>query len=173
MPLGGWLVEGGLSWANTWSSPATDTLALTPYRQFARPSRLQIEANLAYPLAEGVVTARPGIVPATELVFSAVAGIRYLFYPGSLKGLGFRDAALTLVAPKLSDKEVDNLEFARLPGMEIDRSRYGAMAGLMLDVYLPPGAFFSPRAMISPPVLSFGTRLGWWWELSMAVGWMF
>jgi len=31
-----------------------------------------------------VATARPGFFPATELVFSANAGLRYLFYPGSV-----------------------------------------------------------------------------------------
>jgi len=173
VPLGGFIGEAGLSWVGTWGSHSTELLALTPYRQVARPGRFQLEANLAYPLAEGVATSRPGFFPATELVFSAVAGLRYLYYPGSLNGLSLREGALALVAPLLGQAEVDNLEAARLPAMEIDRARYGALGGLSLDVYFPPGAFFTPRVMISPPLLSLGSGLGWWWELTVSAGWMF
>jgi hypothetical protein len=173
VPLGGFMVEAGLSWVGTWGSRSTELLALTPYRQVARPSRFQLDANLAYPLAEGVATSRPGFLPATELVFSAVAGLRYLYYPGSLHGLSLREGALALVAPLLGQAEVDNLEAARLPAMEIDRARYGALGGLTLDVYFPPGAFITPRVMIAPPLLSLGSGLGWWWELTFSAGWMF
>jgi len=173
VPLGVFIGEAGLSWVGTWGSLSTELLSLTPYRQVARPSRFQLEANLAYPLAEGVATSRPGFFPATELVFSAVAGLRYLYYPGSLDGLSLRDGALALVAPLLGQVEIDNLEVARLPAMEIDRARYGVLGGLSLDVYFPPGAFITPRVMISPPLLSLGSGLSWWWELTISAGWMF
>jgi len=173
VPLGDFIGEVGLSGVRTWGSLSTERLALTPYRQVARPSRFQLELNLGYPLAEGVVTPRLGFFPATEMVFSAVAGFRYSYYPGSLRGFSFGSGAQAVVSPQLSQQELDNLEGARLPAMEIDRSRYGVLPGLSLDVYFVPGTFFTARVMSAPPLLSFGSKLGWWWELTFAAGWMF
>jgi hypothetical protein len=173
VPMGDFIGEVGLSGVRTWGSLSTESLALTPYRQVARPSRIQLELNLGYPLAEGVATARLGFFPATELVLSAVAGIRYFYYPGSLDGFSFQSGAQAVFLPRLSQGELDNLEGARLPAMEIDGARYVALAGLSLDVYFVPGAFFTPRVMIAPPLFSAGSELGWWWELTFSAGWMF
>lgn len=173
MPFGDFMGEVAVTRVFTSGSDSTEKLALTPYRQLGRPSRFELDFNLGYPLAEGVATARPGFFPATELVLSANAGLRYLIYPGALDGESFLGAAGSLIAPRLSDRELENLESARPPGMQIDRGRYSLLAGFTLDIYFQPGGFLSPRVMISPPLLSGinGSGLGWWWELTFAAGW--
>lgn len=172
-PFGRLMGEVALTRAFTWETDSTRKLALTPYRQAGRPSRFELDVNLGYPLAEGVVTAMPGFFPATELVFSANAGLRYLIYPGAMKGMNLRQAATSLLAPSLSSQELAQLESSRPGGMEIDPARYGLNAGLSLDVYFGSGGFVSPRAMLAVPLLGglTGSGLGLWWELSLAVGW--
>ena len=175
MPIKGFLGDIAITRVFTQGSDSTEKLALTPYRQSGRPSRFELDLNLGYPLAEGVATARPGFFPATELVFSANAGLRYLFYPGSLAGASFGETARSLFAPKLSALEVENLESTRLPGMQLDGARYSLLTGFSLDVYFQGGGFLSPRVLIALPLLSGVTdsRLGWWWELSLGAGWAF
>lgn len=173
-PFGDLMAELGVAWVFTGGSPSTDTLALTPYRQVGRPSRLEIDLNAAYPLAEGVATARVGFFPATELVFSFDAGIRYRYYPGELSGQGFGDVAKAILAPRLSSEELDNLEGRRLPGMRIDPSRYDLLLGFSLDLYFGSGGFLSPRVMVAPSFTGASeTKLGWWWELTLGAGWAF
>lgn len=173
-PLGSLMGEVGLTRVFTWGTESSDLLALTPYRQSGRPSRLELDLNLGYPLAEGVVTSVPSFLPAAELVFSASAGVRYLFYPGALGGADFLDLAKALLAPRLTDRELGALEAARLPGMQVDPARYGLMGGLSLDIYFQPGALISPRALFAVPLFSSvnQTRLGLWWELTLGLGWM-
>ncbi len=175
MPIKGFLGDIAITRVFTQGSESTQKLALTPYRQSGRPSRFELDLNLGYPLAEGVATSRPGFFPATELVFSANAGLRYLFYPGSLAGASFGDTASSLFAPQLSELEIENLESTRLPGMQLERARYSLLTGLSLDVYFQSGGFLSPRVMIALPLLSGFTNsgLGWWWELSFGAGWAF
>lgn len=173
MPLGDFMGEVAITQVFTSGSDSTEKLALTPYRQIGRPTRFELDFNLGYPLAEGVATARPGFFPATELVFSVNAGLRYLIYPGALSGASLLEASASLVAPRLSDREFESLESTRPPGMQVDSGRYSLLAGFCLDIYFQPGGFLSPRIMISPPVLSGlnGSGLGWWWELTFAAGW--
>lgn len=170
--LGNFTLEAALSYAHTWGSDSTAKLNFTPYRQLARPSRLELDLGASYALAEGVVTPRLGVLPALEMVFNVNVGLRYLFYPGSLAGLPAGDTFATFFAPLLSDKEIANLEPQRLPGMKIERSRYSLLAGFSLDVYMPAGIFFTPRVMLGvPSVASFsGEGLGFWWELNFALG---
>ncbi|MFY0570260.1 hypothetical protein ACN28E_41450 [Archangium lansingense] len=172
-PFGSFVGEVAITRAFTWGTDSTEKLALTPYRQHGRPSRFELDINVGYPLAEGVVTALPGFFPATELVFSANAGFRYLFYPGAMGGMKFQDVATSLLAPRLSDHELAQLESSRPGGMQIDPARYGLLAGLSVDVYFGSGGFLSPRAMMAVPLLGVvtGTGLGFWWELSLALGW--
>jgi hypothetical protein len=170
-PLGGFMGELAITRVLTWGSASTDKLALTPYRQAGRPSRIELDINVGYPLAEGVTTARPGFFPATELVFSASAGLRYAYYPGALSGATFGEVAKALIAPRLSAKELENLESKLPPGMQIDKGRYNLLTGLGLDVYFQTGGFLSPRAMVALPIT--GSDLGLWWELTFSAGWMF
>lgn len=170
-PLGSFMGELAITRVLTWGSASTDKLALTPYRQAGRPSRLELDLNLGYPLAEGVATSRPGFFPATELVFSANAGLRYAYYPGALSGASFGTIAKSIIAPRLSTKELDNLQEKLPPGMQLDEARYNLLTGLGLDVYFQTGGFFSPRAMVALPIT--GTELGLWWELTFSAGWMF
>lgn len=174
-PFGKFMGELAISRAFTWGTDSTEKLALTPYRQYGRPSRFELDVNVGYPLAEGVVTALPDFFPATELVFSANAGLRYLFYPGAMSGMKFQDVATSLLAPRISDHELGQLESSRPGGMQIDPARYGLLAGISLDVYFGSGGFLSPRAMMSVPLVGVvtGTGLGFWWELSLAAGWTF
>ncbi|MDY7226581.1 hypothetical protein [Hyalangium rubrum] len=170
-PVGSFMGELAITRVLTWGSDSTDKLALTPYRQTGRPSRIELDLNVGYPLAEGVATSRPGFFPATELVFSANAGVRYAYYPGALSGATFGEVARSLVAPRLSEDERENLEGKLPPGMQIDGGRYNLLAGLGLDVYFQTGGFFTPRAMVALPIT--GSDLGLWWELTFSAGWMF
>jgi hypothetical protein len=170
-PLGGFLGELAVTRVFTSGSAATDQLTYTPYRQNARPSRVELDLNLGYPLAEGVVTPRFSFLPPMEMVFSANAGLRYLYYPGSLSNLSAGDVLKGLFAPQLSQAELDNLEGQRLGGMAIDPARYSLLLGFSGDVYFQNGVFFSPRVLLALPV--FGGGLGVWWELSLALGWAF
>lgn len=176
-PFGGMLGDLSLNWVETQGSPSTEKLALTPYRQVGRPSRLELDVNLGYPLAEGVATSRPGRFPATELVFSAQGGLRYLHYPGSIYGADVRkvgemqELGRTIFAPALTRKELRYLEDERPGGMEVDRARYNLLGGLGADVYFHNGGYVTPRALLALPVT--GGELGWWWELTLEAGWMF
>jgi len=174
-PVWGMMGEVGLTRVWTWHSFSSELLALTPYRQAGRPSRFELDVNLALPLAEGVATAWPDWFPATQLVFSANAGARYLFYPGSLKGLDLWEGARALISPQLWQQELQNLERQRLPAMQVDAGRFALLTGLSLDVYFHQGGFLSPRALIAVPLFSGfnGTGLGFWWELSLGMGWAF
>lgn len=174
-PLGVFMGELAVTRAFTWETDSTRKLALTPYRQFGRPSRFELDVNVGYALAEGVVTAWPSFFPPAEMVFSANVGVRYLFYPGALGGQKFLDVTTALASPKLTDDELEYLEQSRPGGMQIDPARYSTLAGLSVDVYLQPGAFLTPRVMMALPLLTPAndTGLGFWWELSVAAGWAF
>jgi hypothetical protein len=169
-PFGGVMGELAVSRVFTWGSDSTRKLALTPYRQLGRPSRFELDVGLAYPLAEGVATARAGFFPATELVFSATAGLRYLWYPGALSGVGFRRHLTGLLKPRLSAGELDHLEKERPPGMQVDPARYNLLSGLSLDIYFHSGGFLAPRVMAALPLT--GSDLDWWWEVSLGLGWL-
>jgi hypothetical protein len=173
MPIGGGMGELAITRAFTWGSDSTELLGLTPYRQAARPSRFELDVNFGYPVAEGVVTAWPGFFPATELVFSLDAGFRYLVYPSGFRDATFSEVMKSLLAPRLSQRELDQLEESRLAGMQIDPARYGFMAGASLDVYLQNGLFATPRVLVAVPLLAplNDGGLGWWWELSLSLGW--
>jgi hypothetical protein len=170
-PLGSFMGELAITRVLTRGSASTDKLALTPYRQTGRPSRFELDINVGYPLAEGVATARPGFFPATELVFSASAGLRYAYYPGALSGATFGEVAKALISPSLSAKELENLESKLPPGMQLDEGRYNLLTGLGLDVYFQTGGYLAPRAMFALPIT--GSDLGLWWELTFSAGWMF
>ena len=76
-------------------------------------------------------------------------------------------------SPRLNDKQVENLEYARLPGMQIDRTRYDLLVGFSMAIYFQNGVFFSPRVTLAPPVFSAaaGSTMSWWWDLSLSLGW--
>ncbi len=170
--IGNVMLEAAVTYVFVFGSEASERLSLTPYRQFGRPHRVEVDVNVGYAIAEGVVTPRVGMIPAAQLVLSANAGVRYLFYPGAFAKIPTLELFGTLFAPRISDAEVTNLEFRRLPAMQIDRARYALLTGLSLDVYFRPGLSVTPRVMMALPVFSGiqGAGLGWWWELSLALG---
>ena len=174
VPFSSLMSEVAVTWVFARGSESTERLALTPYRQVGRPARLELDVNLGFPIAEGVATAWPSFFPATELVFSLDAGFRYIYYPGALSGAGFREVAGAIFSPRLNDRELENLEEDRLPAMEVDGGRYNVLAGGSLDLYFQSGFFLSPRVMVALPIMSQFTEsgLGWWWELSLSLGWM-
>ncbi|MBK7861841.1 MAG: hypothetical protein IPJ65_25135 [Archangiaceae bacterium] len=175
VPVGSLLVELGASWVFLWGSDASNKLSLTPYRQAGRPRRLEVDLLLSYPLAEGVTTPRFSFIPPTELVFMVSAGLRARWYAHELDKMKTEQAMGALFAPRLFDQAVSNLEYARLPGMEIDRSRYDLLVGFSLVVYFQNGAFLAPRVTVSPPVFSgiAQSTMGFWFDLQMALGWSF
>lgn len=171
-PASGMILELGVMYAETWESPTSRLLMYTPYRQPARPDRLEVDLMLGVPLAEGVVTAQPKFFPATQMVLNAYGGLRYLIYPSAFRGMEVGEVLGAIVAPALSEEEIDELEDARLPGMQIDPARYGLMLGLGNDIYFEPGLFVSPRVLFAVPLLAPATQtdLFLWVDLSLAVG---
>jgi hypothetical protein len=177
--LGDLVIEGGVSWAASFATSSSDLIALTPYRQAGRPARLELEANVAYPLAEGVTTASAWFVPPAELVLNVIGGARYLLYPQLFFserppsdipfGLG---TAASIVSPVLTDEDVVILERDATPSMAIDRARLQVLLGVGTDVYFQPGIFFAPRALVAIPVLAplSSTSLGFFWEVTALVG---
>jgi hypothetical protein len=172
IPTGNLMFELGLSYTWVWDTPSSRLLALTPYRQPGRPPRLELDAVVGIPLAEGIVTAYPRFFPALQLVFNGYVGMRYLIYPGSYEGMRFREVVGALASPALTDTELDNLEERRLDAMAIDSGRYGIMAGFGNDIYFKQGMFISPRIMLAVPVLApaSGTDLLFWADISLSVG---
>jgi hypothetical protein len=177
--VGDLVVEGAVTWADSFSTTSSTLIALTPYRQAGRPARAELEVNVAWPLAEAVTTASPWFVPPAEVVVSAIGGARYLLYPQLFfaerppSGLppGF-DTAASILSPIVTDSDVLVLEQGAAPGMAIDRARVQVLTGIATDVYFRPGIFVSPRALLALPLLApvSSTSLGWWWELSAVVG---
>jgi len=170
------LLDGGLNAFFAYETPSSQQLALTPFRQAGRPDHFQLEANVGYAVAEGVVTPVLGFLPPAELVLVGWAGARYLVYVESFTGGGsFTDVAASLVSPQLSEGEIIRLENSGPSGMQIDRARLHALVGASLDIYLQPGVVVAPRAMVAVPLLSpvTGTALGFFWELGISVGYAF
>ncbi len=173
IPAGSFLIELAITRVISWGSASSYQLSLTPYRQYGRPSRVELDLNVSYPLFEGVATAKLGLIPAAQFVFSITAGLRYLYYPGSLSKMTAPQVAGALFAPNLGDTEVANMEPQLLPSMQIDRGRYQIMAGFSLDVFFQPGLFVTPRVLLGIPVTTLGNGqgVGLWWELSLLAGW--
>lgn len=171
-PANGLIYEVSVTHAWVWDTPSSELLALTPYRQPGRPARWDLDFNVGFPLAEGVVTARPRVFPTVEMVLMGYAGLRYDFYPRTFEGLKAREVAGALLSPYLSDAEIENLEERRLDAMEVDPGRYNTMVGLGNDLYFKQGIFIAPRVMIAVPLLApvSGTELYVWGDLSLSVG---
>lgn len=165
----GFWVDLGLSWVFTRSTESSGQLARTPYRQWGRPSRVELDVDVALPLAEGIVTAWPSIFPAAELVLSANVGVRYLYYPGALSGAGFLGTLGGLLSAQLTSRELAHLDGHRAPGMAVDPARFGVLVGLNTDVYFGNGVFFYPRVLAAVPLNSV-THLKLWWELTLGFG---
>lgn len=172
LPGPGILWEFGASWVQVWDTPSSELLALTPYRQPGRPSRIELDVTAAVPLAEGIVTSSPKWFPAAQLVFEGLVGLRYRIHPTGFRGLKPGQILSGSLSPTLREDELANLETARLDAMETDPERYGLVAGLANDIYLKPGVFISPRALFSVPLFAPAsqTDLLWWGEASVAVG---
>lgn len=173
-PLSGLLIEAGLHYVGVWPSDASNKLSLTPYRQAGRPRRFELDLIAGYALAEGVTTPRWSFIPATELVFMVHLGVRARWYEKELDDTAWDAALGNFFAPRLSDKQVQNMEDLRLPGMEIDRNRYDVLLGFSFSVFFQNGAFISPRLMSTTPfVLLSQAGLGMWWDFTLQLGWSF
>lgn len=172
IPSAGMLLEASVCHVWVRGTTSTRRLALTPYRQPGRPGRYELDFSVAYPVAEGVVTAVPRLIPAAELVLNAYADLRYQVYPGAFAGLGIKDTLKAILAPSFSRSELANLEDDRLPGMEVDPARYGLLVGLGTDVYFQSGFFFSHKLLVAVPLLQpmTETELGLGLDLTVSTG---
>ncbi len=172
VPVSGLLLGVEASYVWVYGTDSTDRLALTPYRQPGRPDRIEVDLTLAFPLAEGIVTAWPGWFPSAELVLQSHLDVRYLLYTGAFDGYDFTDTARALFSGSLSDRDLANLESDRLPGMQIDRGRYAILAGLGADLYFQSGLFFSHKLLVAVPLLAAATEseLYVWLELHLLTG---
>lgn len=175
LPTGNTIVELGVSYVQTWDTPSSELLALTPYRQPGRPERMEVDVGLAVPFAEGVVTVAPRWFPSVQLVFNGYAGFRYLLYPDAFEGMKAGEVVGAVLSPALTDAELANLDDRRLASMQVDPGRYGFLVGVGNDIYFRHGFFVSPRAMFSVPILApvSGSRLLFGGDLSLGVGMAF
>jgi hypothetical protein len=166
------LFEAGLDYVWVRDTPSSTLLALTPYRQPGRPSRFQGQLNVGVPFAEGVVTARPKFLPATQLVFNGYAGVQYVAYPGGFRDLTFREWRRAMLSTRLTEPELDNLDDRRLDAMVIDPSRFSLLVGLGNDLYFEGGLFVSPRVLVAVPTLRLADAAGlrFWGQFDLAVG---
>ncbi len=168
-PFAGVLGQLTVRRVETSETDSSQKLALTPYRQYGRPSRFELEVGVDLPLAEGVVTAWPRFFPAAEVVLSATGALSYSLYLESFHGAKWTNTA-DFFAPTLVTREKDNLLSTRPPGMEVDSARYALFVGLSTDVYFQSGFFVSLRTMVALPLPLEGSRLGWWWAPSLSLG---
>lgn len=174
-PTGSLLLSLGVNYVWVSGTPSTEDLSMTPYRQAARPSRWELDFGLDWPLAEGIVTPLPRILPAAQLTLTLHAQLRYLIYPGGMEGLGVKDTLKALIAGRLTDAELDNLESQRMPGMTLDPGRYVALVGIGDDLYFRSGFFFSHRVLVATPLLQFmsETQLPFGFEWDLLFGYAF
>jgi hypothetical protein len=166
------LLEVGVNYLHAFSTPSSDLLALTPFRQAGRPSHFELDVDVGYALAEGVVTPLASWMPPAELAFVAWGGARYLVYPEGLWGRPLTDVGIDLVSPQLSDGERAKIEPHAPAGMRVDSARLHTVVGFSLDVYFQPGVLVSPRVKLTVPLLAplTGTGLGFVWDLGLVVG---
>jgi hypothetical protein len=166
------VVEVGLSVYFSYATLSSETLALTPFRQAGRPMHGELDLNVGYAVAEGVVTPLAAFVPPAEMVFVVYGGFRYLAYVETFPNRPIQDIGLDLVSPALSELEQNRIEENALGGMLVDPGRMHTMVGVSLDTYFQPGVFISPRAHIALPLVATvsGSDLGFFWELGIAVG---
>ncbi len=166
------LVEVGAAYVWVWDTPSTTQLALTPYRQPGRPPRVEFDLTVGFPVAEGVITTFPRLLPSAQIVFTPYIGLRYLLYPMSFDGMTPREIVAAVVSPGLTDDELENLEDRRLDAMELDPGRYGLMIGFGNEIYFKQALFLMPRAMFAVPLLApaSGSELRWWADLSLSLG---
>lgn len=182
------MVEVAVSYVSVLSTTSSDQLALTPYVQAGRPPRFEIDLNASYPIAEAPVTPIIDLIPPAELVLFATVGGRYLLYPQAVVGdrawenqdtwtdiATWRDIGFGLAAPSLTEEDRLVIERDKLGGMLLDSARVHSLAGLTLDIYFQPGIVISPRGLLAVPILApvSGTQLGFWWEISLAMGYAF
>jgi hypothetical protein len=58
--------------------------------------------------------------------------------------------------------------------MAFDSARYFVLLGLNTDLYFQSGLVMFPRILVSVPAIpGTGTQLGFWWEISLGLGWAF
>ena len=169
------ILEVGLHYYQSYATESSRTLSLTPFVQAGRPNHFELDVNVGYAVAEGVVTPLANFMPPAEMALVALGGARYLLYTQSFVDRRLQDIGLSLVSPSLSVEETDRIERDALGSMLVDLARLHAMVGLGVDVYFQPGLYFSPRAMVALPVLApvTGSQLGFFWELSFLAGYAF
>jgi|GEM_PF-986239 len=169
------ILEVGVQLYLSDDTASSELLALTPYRQAGRPAHLELDLNLGYAIAEGVVTPLAAFMPPAEVALVALGGVRYLGYWQTFPDRPIQDIGLSLASPQLSQIELERLDRDAPEAMAIDPARLHALVGLAVDTYLQPGLWVSPRAMLAVPVLVpvTNTSLGLFWELTLAVGWAF
>lgn len=171
-PTSGLLLEVGLGYVFVRDTPSSEDLALTPFRQPGRPSRVELDVLVSFPVAEGVVTTAPRWMPALQLVFLASVGLRYSAYPGGMETMKLGERARAVLAPGLTEQETANLDGRRPDAMQIDPARYSPMVAIGNDIYLPQGVFFAPRASLSVPLLAGAveSELRWWGDIALSAG---
>lgn len=171
-PTGGALFEVGVAYVRTWDTPSSELLALTPYRQPGRPDRMDVDLAVGIPLAEGVVTVAPRIFPSLQLVLNGYVGLRYQLYPDAFGGMKAGEVFAAVLAPALTEAELENLDDRRPDAMQVDPGRYGLTVGVGNDLYFKQGLFLSPRVTFSLPLLApvSGSELLLWSDFALAIG---
>ena len=160
----------GIAWVNTKETLSSQKIGLTPYRQYGRPSRLELDGGLSVVLSEGISTFFPNFIGSNQIVLSAQVRFRYLSYLTQYKGLKAKDFFNAFFTLEMQDKELENIKSKRLPGMEQDPAHYNFLWGERIDLYAKNGMSFSQGVLVG---LTLSTRLGLWWEYSIGIGYAY
>lgn len=160
-----------LAYVRTVSTASNLLLEETPVRQLGRPSRIEYGLAFDLPLAEGMANSVLSVLPAAQMVWAFQARLRTCYYPGMYRGAPVGDVLKSaFLGADLNNRERDNLRASREPGMQISTSRRELLLGLKGMIFHQVGVFFAPSVLLALPSLDRDQSLGWWWEMSLGVG---
>ncbi|MCX6127918.1 MAG: hypothetical protein NTX25_02495 [Proteobacteria bacterium] len=142
--------------------------AKTPFEQEGRPTRLEWQNGLEFPLVEGISQNLITIVPASEFVLSAVAQLNLYIYPE----LNHKPVQLLKDIVKFSMDESDRqiLERSSPSAMRVHRGTHSMSLGLQWDNYYKSGFGWNMRFLYERPFLSSESHLSSWFSLALGVG---
>ncbi len=171
LPLASFLAGADLAYVSTESTASNAILEETPVRQVGRISRIEYGAFAELPLAEGLANNALSLLPAAQLMLSLQLRIRSAYYPGMYRDHAVEDVLTSVfLGTDLSGKQQQNLRDSRLPGMKIATSRREFLLGFRGHVFHVSGFSLSPGFLAALPSTDSSQNLGWWWEMSLGLG---
>ena len=132
-PFDAFSVGGDLTYISVSSTSASSELNDTAYRQYGKPSRLNLGADANFVFLEGVSSKYWSFIPELEFLLSASARFGADFYTET-----FGDFS-SIFATEISSSLQNELLETSPDGMIIDPRRYEFGIGLRLDAYQRSG----------------------------------